>query len=61
MANACNGVATCAVQALSALCPMGDPAPTRRKLLAVDYRCGATVMPRAEAEEGKTLGLACPR
>ena len=61
MASICNGLAGCDVLAQSALCPMGDPAPMRQKLLNVEYACGATGMPRAETPDGERVILACPQ
>lgn len=61
MASICDGLAGCNVLAQSALCPMGDPAPMRQKLLTVEYACGAIDMPRAETPDGERLILACPQ
>ena len=55
----CNGLASCTVSVQSALCHMGDPAPTLQKLLSVHYSCHAAGSLRATAEEGKTLTLMC--
>lgn len=61
VANICNGLAGCTVVAQSALCPMGDPAPTRQKLLSVEYACGTAGASKAEISEGKALTLTCPQ
>ena len=61
VAGICNGLASCTVSAQSALCHMGDPAPTLQKLLSVQYSCGAADGLRATAAEGKTLVLMCPQ
>ena len=58
LASICDGMASCSVQAQSRLCPMGDPAPTRQKFLAVEYACGAGTL-RAAVPEGEQLKLAC--
>ncbi len=60
VASICNGLPSCAVVAQSALCPMGDPAPMRPKLLTVAYTCGAAAVLQAEVSEGNKLILACP-
>ena len=61
VASICNGLAGCTVLAQNTLCPMGDPAPTRQKLLTVEYACGAAGMLQAEILEGKKLILTCPQ
>ena len=60
VANVCNGLAGCGVLVQNALCPMGDPAPMKQKLLTVEYTCGAAGMFQAEILEGKVLNLTCP-
>ena len=59
VASICNGLASCNVSVQSALCHMGDPAPTLQKLLSVRYSCQAASSLRATAGEGKTLTLRC--
>ena len=61
VASICDGLAGCTVLAQNALCPMGDPAPTRQKLLTVEYVCGAAGRLHAEILEGKRLILKCPQ
>ena len=59
VAGICNGLASCTVSVQSALCNMGDPAPTLQKFLTVHYSCHAAGSLRASAVEGKTLNLVC--
>ena len=59
VASTCNGLSSCSIEAHSRLCPMGDPAPTREKYLAVEYACGAGSV-KAQVPQGKQLVLTCP-
>jgi hypothetical protein len=59
VATLCDGLVDCSVLAQSRLCPMGDPAPTRQKFLAVKYTCGAADTLQTEVQEGKNLILSC--
>ena len=59
VASICNGHSECKVFAGNSLCPMGDPAPDRPKMLTVTYRCGTTELHRASIPEGQELFLTC--
>jgi hypothetical protein len=59
VATICDGLTDCTVMAQSRLCPMGDPAPTRQKLLTVKYACGTAEILQAEILEGNNLILTC--
>jgi hypothetical protein len=61
VASICNNPLECRVPASNSLCPMGDPAPDKRKILSVTYRCGTTEIYRASIPEGQELFLTCKK
>lgn len=59
VASFCNGLSECRVPVSSSLCPMGDPAPDRSKILSATYQCGTNGLHRASIPEGQELFLTC--